>query len=178
MHFIETAVPGGWIIDPERHEDERGHFWRAWCSDEFAAHGIHFVPVQANMGYNIHKGTVRGMHFQEAPALEGKLMRCTRGAVFDVIIDLRPESPFFRRWYGVELTSENGRMVYVPERCGHGYQTLEECTEIYYMTSARYTPAAVRGIRFNDPGFAIEWPLHPTTISQQDRNWPLFEPRR
>lgn len=125
------------------------------------------------MGLSIRKGTARGMHFQVEPALEAKLIRCTKGAMFDVVLDLRPESPTYRKWYGAELTADNGRMLYVPERCGHGYQTLEDDTEMYYLTSQFYTPSAARGARLDDPVFAIQWPLTPTAISDQDRNWPL-----
>lgn len=151
---------------------------RAWCAREFEENGIAFLPLQANMGFSQRKGTVRGMHFQDAPALEAKLVRCTRGAIFDVVIDLRPGSPSYGRWYGAELSDENGRMLYVPERCAHGYQTLVDCTEMYYMTSQLYTPGATRGLRFDDPAFAIQWPLVPTVISEQDRNWPLIRDRR
>lgn len=175
MRFSEIGLKGTWVIDPEPHEDERGRFMRAWCAREFAEHGLDFLPVQANMGYSARKGTIRGMHFQETPAIEAKLMRCTRGAIFDVVIDLRPKSPSFSEWRGIELTAQNGRMLYVPERCAHGYQTLEESTEIYYMTSALYAPGAVRGVRFDDPAFSIQWPLVPTVVSEQDCNWPLLE---
>jgi dTDP-4-dehydrorhamnose 3,5-epimerase len=115
------------------------------------------------------------MHFQQAPALEAKLVRCTRGSMFDVVLDVRPESPSYGKWYGTELSAENGRMLYVPEGCAHGYQTLEEWTEMYYMTSAFYTPSAVRGVRFDDPAFSVQWPLVATGVSEQDRNWPLVE---
>jgi dTDP-4-dehydrorhamnose 3,5-epimerase len=173
MHFTETDLTGAWMIDPSPHADERGRFLRAWCAKEFAEHGIDFLPVQANLGFSVQKGTVRGMHFQEAPALEAKLVRCTRGAIFDVVLDLRPESQSYGKWYGKELSAQNGRMIYVPEQCAHGYQTLEDSTEMYYMTSAFYTPKAVRGVRFDDPAFGIEWPLAITVVSEQDRNWPL-----
>jgi dTDP-4-dehydrorhamnose 3,5-epimerase len=173
MRFSKTDLPGAWVIDPDPHEDERGRFMRAWCAREFADHGLDFVPVQANMGFSAHKGTVRGLHFQQAPALEAKLVRCTRGAIFDVVIDLRPGSPSYGRWYGVELSEKNGRMLYVPEHCAHGLQTLEECTEIYYLTSALYAPGLVRGRRFDDPAFKIEWPLVATAVSEQDLKWPL-----
>jgi len=149
---------------------------RAWCSREFAEHGLHFEPVQANMGLSARKGTIRGMHYQVVPALEAKLVRCTRGAMFDVVIDLRPNSRSYRKWFGIELTAENGRMLYVPENCAHGYQTLEENTEMYYMTSAFYDPPAVRGVRFDDPAFNIRWPLAASVVSEQDRNWPLVQP--
>lgn len=173
MHFRETQVVGAKVIDPAPHADDRGRFMRAWCSKEFAENGINFVPVQANMGLSVRKGTVRGMHFQLAPAPEAKLVRCTRGAMFDVVLDLRPDSPSYGKWDGVELSAENGRMLFVPELCAHGYQTLEDGTEMYYMTSAFYTPGVARGVRFDDPAFGVRWPLAATVISDQDRNWPL-----
>ena len=175
MQFRETTIPGVWVIDPSPHEDDRGRFMRAWCAREFAEHGIDFLPVQANMGFSVRKGTVRGMHYQEVPALEAKLIRCTRGSIFDVAIDLRPGSSSYGKWYGVELNAENGKMLYVPPLCAHGCQTLDDCTDIYYMASKYYTPGAVRGVRFNDPAFGIQWPLEATAVSEQDRNWPLFE---
>lgn len=162
------------MIDPSCHEDARGRFFRAWCTREFEQHGIYFLPVQANIGFNKKKGTVRGMHFQEAPAVEAKLVRCTRGAMFDVVLDLRPDSPSLGCWYGVELTPENGRMLFLPEGCAHGYQALEDSTEMHYMTSAFYDPRAARGVRFDDPAFAIGWPLPPTLVSEQDRAWPRY----
>ena len=173
MHFREVGIVGARVIDPSPREDDRGRFMRAWCSHEFAEHGLHFLPVQANLGFSIKKGTIRGMHFQTAAAPEAKLVRCTRGAIFDVALDLRPESPTYRKWYGTELSATNGRMLYVPELCAHGYQTLEQSTEMYYMTSAFYTPNAVRGVRFDDPAFKIQWPLDVTVVSEQDRNWRL-----
>lgn len=173
MHFAKTSIEGAVVIDPAPHADARGRFMRAWCREEFADQGIAFAPVQANMGFSTKRGTVRGMHFQDAPASEAKLVRCTRGAMFDVVLDLRPESPSYRSWHGVELSGENGRMLYLPEGCAHGYQTLEADTEMHYMTSAFYTPSAVRGARFDDPAFGIVWPLAVSEISEQDRNWPL-----
>lgn len=174
MYFSDAIIPGAKLIDPNPHQDNRGRFLRAWCVQEFSDHGINFSPVQANMGYSPQKGTVRGMHYQETPALEAKLVRCTRGSMFDVALDLRPDSPTYGKWYSVELSAQNGRMLYVPEMCAHGYQTLEDDTEMHYMTSAFYTPAAARGIRFDDPAFGIEWPLPVASISEQDRNWPLL----
>jgi dTDP-4-dehydrorhamnose 3,5-epimerase len=173
MRFTETNIVGAMTIDPSPHQDDRGRFMRAWCAKEFAEHGIHFVPVQANMGFSVRKGTTRGMHFQTEPGLEAKLVRCTRGTIFDVVLDLRPASPSYGKWFGTELSAENGRMLYLPEGCGHGYQTLQEDTEMQYMASAYYTPSAVRGVRFDDPVFGIQWPLAVTMISEQDRNWPL-----
>lgn len=175
MRFTEAGIAGAMLIEPAPHKDDRGRFMRAWCTREFSEHGLDFLPVQANMGFSLRKGTVRGMHFQQEPAPEAKLVRCTRGAMFDVVIDLRQESPSYGKWYGAELTAENGRMLYVPERCAHGYQTLEDSTEMYYMTSQFYAPEAACGVRFDDPAFGIQWPLEPTAISEQDRNWPLME---
>jgi dTDP-4-dehydrorhamnose 3,5-epimerase len=175
MRFVETSIVGAKVIHPSPHLDERGRFLRAWCAREFAEHGLDFQPVQANLGFSTTKGTIRGMHFQEAPAVEVKLVRCTRGAIFDVVLDLRPESSSYGKWYGVELSADNAQMLYVPENCAHGYQTLEEHTELFYMTSEFYTPSAARGVRFDDPAFGIQWPLVPTVVSEQDRNWPLVQ---
>ena len=175
MRFTNTDLSGVKVIDPSPHQDDRGRFMRAWCTHEFAEHGLDFSPVQANMGFSVKKGTVRGMHFQQAPALEAKLVRCTKGSMFDVALDLRPGSQTFGKWYGTELSAENGRMLFVPELCAHGYQTLEDDTDMYYLTSAFYTPDTARGARFDDPFFAIEWPLVATFVSEQDRNWPLMK---
>jgi dTDP-4-dehydrorhamnose 3,5-epimerase len=173
LRFTPTSVVGAVLINPILREDDRGHFSRAWCVKEFAEQGIEFVPVQANTGFNFRKGTLRGLHFQEEPALEAKLVRCTKGALFDVVVDLRPHSSSYRKWYGVELRAERYQMLYVPEGCAHGYQTLDDNTDLYYMTSQFFTPSAARGVRFDDPSFGIEWPLVPTAISEQDRKWPL-----
>ncbi len=175
MQFIETPIAGAWIIDPVPHDDDRGRFLRAWCAREFAQHGLCFSPVQANMGFSIQRGTVRGMHYQGAPVPEAKLMRCTRGSIFDVLVDLRPDSGSFHRWFGLELNADNARMLYIPEGCAHGYQTLEDDTEIYYLTSGYYFPASAGGVRFDDPAFGIRWPLPVRAVSEQDRNWPLIE---
>jgi dTDP-4-dehydrorhamnose 3,5-epimerase len=175
MRFTKIDIVDAWVIDPEPHKDDRGRFMRAWCVREFSEHGLDFLPVQANLGYSMLKGTVRGMHFQEAPALEAKLVRCTRGAIFDVVLDFRPESLSYGQWYGVELSADNGRMLYVPEHCAHGYQTLQECTEIYYMASELFSPNSATGVRFDDPAFNIQWPLPVTLISDQDKNWPLVK---
>jgi len=173
MRFMQTEVAEAQVIDPTPLEDQRGRFMRAWCQQEFAQHGIVFCPLQANLGYSRSRGTVRGMHFQVAPHAEAKLVRCTKGAIFDVVLDLRSESATCGRWYGVELSAENGRMLYLPAGCAHGYQTLGDDTEMYYMTSAVYAPSATRGVRFDDPAFGVRWPLPVTIISNQDRNWPL-----
>jgi len=173
MRFLKAKIEGVWNIAPDVRKDERGRFFRAWCAREFADHGVDFFPVQANMGFSFLKGTLRGMHFQSEPALEAKLIRCTRGAIFDVALDLRAGSPTFGEWFGATLSEENGEMLYVPERCAHGYQTLEDDSEMHYMASQVYTPAACRGVRYDDPRFSIEWPMPPSSISEQDRNWPL-----
>ena len=178
MNFSPTSVEGAWRIDPTFHKDSRGWFMRAWCANEFADHGLDFRPVQANMGFSIRRGTIRGMHFQETPDLETKLMRCTRGTIFDVVLDLRTGSPTYGKWHGVELSAKNGRMLFVPEHCAHGYQTLEENTEIYYLTSCFYSPGSVRGVRYDDPAFGIQWPMPSTIVSEQDLGWPLFDDRR
>lgn len=162
------------MIEPEPHRDERGYFVRAWCRNEFAERGIDFSPVQANMGFSRRRGTIRGLHHQIAPALEAKLVRCTRGSVFDVLVDLRPASPTYRRWFGTQLSADNGCMLYVPEGCAHGCQSLQDDAEIYYLTSAAYAPNAARGVRFDDPAISIAWPLPPVAVSPQDRAWPLL----
>jgi dTDP-4-dehydrorhamnose 3,5-epimerase len=178
MRFTQTEIAGAWVIDPTPHPDDRGYFFRAWCAKEFSDHGIHFQPVQANMGFSTKKGTVRGMHHQVEPALEAKLVRCTRGAMFDVVLDVRIDSLTYGKWHAVELTPENGRMLFLPEHCAHGYQTLEDHTEMHYMTSQFYAPDAARGARFDDPAFEIQWPLAVSAISDQDQNWPLCSGRQ
>ena len=175
MRFMKTSVPGAYTIEPAPHRDERGHFMRAWCSREMLDAGIDFRPVQANMQFNPHKGTLRGLHLQVAPALEAKLVRCTRGAVFDVLVDLRPASGSYGKWFGTELSADNGRMLFVPENCAHGFQSLEDGSEVLYLTSAFYAPQACRGLRYDDPAVGIEWPLPVSLVSEQDRNWPLME---
>lgn len=174
MHFTESGISQAWTIDPAPHVDPRGRFFRAWCVEEFREHGIDFVPLQANMGTSHRVGTVRGMHYQVAPAEEAKLVRCTHGSVFDVLVDLRPDSPTFGRWFGATLSADNARMLYVPPLCAHGYQTLEDESEILYLTSAVYAPAAVRGLRFDDPTVDITWPLPPQSVSEQDLKWPFL----
>jgi dTDP-4-dehydrorhamnose 3,5-epimerase len=174
LRSTETRVAGAWAIDPSPHLDDRGRFMRAWCAREFEEQGNRFSPVQANMQFSPRRGTIRGLHLQVAPALEAKLVRCTRGAIFDVGVDLRPASPSFGEWCGVELTAENGRMLYVPEHCAHGFQSIEDDSEVMYLTSAFYAPESCRGARFDDPAFGIPWPLPPSAISAQDRNWPLM----
>lgn len=175
MFFFDCSVAGARIIDPEARMDERGRFMRSWCSQEFVNAGVEFVPRQANMALSKRQGTLRGLHYQVAPALEAKLVRCTAGAIFDVVVDARRESPTFLRWHGETLTADNGKMLYVPEGCAHGCLSLKDATEIYYLTSAIYAPECVRGIRFDDPNVGIRWPAEITEVSAQDQKWPLIE---
>ena len=172
MIFTETRLQGAYLIDLEPIADERGLFARSWCRREFEQHGLKTDLAQCNLSFNHHKGTVRGMHFQLAPHREVKLVRCIRGAIYDVIVDLRSESPTFKSWAGVELNAENRRMFYVPEGFAHGYQTMVENSEVFYLTTQFYQPDAERGCRWNDPAFAIQWPLEVTQISNKDKGYP------
>jgi len=174
MNFTETRLKDAHIIDIKEIADERGFFARGWCQDEFETHGLNPNIVQLNIGFNHKRGTLRGMHFQKAPKAEVKLVRCTRGAIFDVLIDLRRNSPTYGQWLGVELTEENHRMLYVPEGFAHGYQTLVDRTEICYQTSEFYAPELASGVCFDDPAFGIQWPLAVEIISNRDRNWPPY----
>jgi len=174
MTFTETRIRGGNIVDFERKEDHRGFFARAWCQREFADHGLNPQLVQVNIGFSHSQGTIRGLHYQLHPYEEAKLVRCTIGAIYDVLVDLRPDSPTYMQWIAVELTAENRRMLYVPKGCAHGYQTLAPNTEMYYQTSQFYVPEHARGIRYDDPAFGITWPLPVGSISEADRSWPDF----
>lgn len=174
MKFIETRLKGAFIIEPERLEDERGFFARIFCQKEFEAHGLNPRMVQCNISYNKHKGTLRGMHHQAVPMSEAKLVRCTRGAIYDVIIDLRPESPTYCQWLAEELNAENSKMIYIPEGFAHGFQTLEDDTEVFYQMSEFYSPEHARGVRWDDPVFGIEWPLDMKMISEKDQNYPVM----
>jgi dTDP-4-dehydrorhamnose 3,5-epimerase len=175
MKFSGTNLKDAFIVQIEKLNDERGFFARSWCQKEFDAHGLNSRFVQANVSYNRKKGTLRGMHYQIAPYQECKLLRCTRGAIYDVIIDLRPDSPTYKKWTGVELTADNYTMFFVPEDFAHGFQTLTDETEIIYQVSQFYTPGSEKGIRFDDPAFGIQWPLEVTVISDKDKTWPNFE---
>ena len=174
MIFKATKLKGSFIIEIEMFEDQRGFFARGWCKREFESHGLVSHLVQANISSNKKRGTLRGMHDQVAPFEETKVVRCTRGSVYDVIIDLRPDSPTYKQWLGFELTADNRRMLYVPEGFAHGYQTLEDDTEVFYHVSEFYTPAAERGLRYNDKALAIKWPLEVQVISDKDKNWPDY----
>jgi len=171
MRFTETRIPGAFRIDPERLEDERGFFARTFCADAFRARGLACVWVQCSTSVTRSKGTLRGMHWQAPPHPEAKLVRCTRGAVYDVILDLRPASTAFRRWEAVELTAESRRMVYVPEGVAHGFQALEDDTEVFYQMSEAHHPECARGVRWNDPAFAIRWPGADPLLSDRDRHY-------
>jgi dTDP-4-dehydrorhamnose 3,5-epimerase len=172
--FTATEPAGVVIIEPERVEDERGFFARSFCAREFAARGLDPRVAQCNVSFNRTRGTLRGLHFQHPPHTETKLVRCTRGALYDVAVDLRPDSPTFLVHIAVELSARNGRMLYVPEGFAHGFQTLEDDTEVFYQMSAAFSPDAAGGVRWNDPAFAIEWPLEVSAISERDRTYPDF----
>jgi dTDP-4-dehydrorhamnose 3,5-epimerase len=175
MIFTETPLSGAYIIDLEKRGDDRGFFARAFCEKEFGVHGLATNFVQINNSLSAERGTLRGMHYQLAPKAETKVVRCIRGALFDVIVDLRRESPSFCQSFGTELTSENRRMLYVPKGFGHGFVTLADDTEAFYLVDEFYAPEQERGLRWNDPKFAIEWPIAPTTISDKDRNHRDFD---
>jgi dTDP-4-dehydrorhamnose 3,5-epimerase len=172
--FTETKLPGAYVIELEKRGDARGFFARAFCQHEFAANGLMTVVAQTNLSFSQSAGTLRGMHYQSAPYAEAKLVRCTRGSLYDVIIDLRPASATYRSWLGVELNTDNRRMLYVPEGFAHGFITLEDAVEVTYQVSQFYTPEAERGVRWDDPAFGIEWPLTPTVISDKDKGWPDY----
>ena len=176
MIVTATELDGGYIVDLNRMVDERGFFARAWCRDEFEKHGLSSESRQINLSYNRRKGTVRGLHYQREPDAEVKLIRCVRGAIYDVIADLRTESPTYGAWFGLELTAENRRALYVPRGCAHGFQALQDDTEVIYQVSASYAPASEGGVRYDDPFFGIEWPMAVTEISEKDTSWPDYIP--
>jgi dTDP-4-dehydrorhamnose 3,5-epimerase len=177
MIFRETPLPGAWVLEPERFEDERGFFARTYCRRDFAERGLDPGIAQCSVSYNHRRGMLRGLHFQAAPYEEVKLVRVTRGSVWDVIVDVRPESPTFKKHFGVTLSAEAGNALYIPKGMAHGFQTLEDATEVFYQISAFYAPEAARGYRWDDPAFAIPWPEPPSVISDKDRNLPFFEER-
>ena len=172
MRFVATALEGAYVMEQERHVDDRGWFARTWCEEEFAAHGLDSRPVQCSVSFNQRRGTVRGLHYQAPPFAEAKVVRCARGVVFDVAVDLRPGSPSFARWIGVELTPENGRMLYVPKGFAHGFMTLADATEVAYQMSARYSPQHARGVRWDDRLVRVQWPAPIEVISARDRDYP------
>ena len=174
MNFIETAILGAFIVELSKLEDERGHFARAFCKHEFEAMGMNSEVVQANVSHNKYKGTLRGMHYQVAPVPETKLVRCVRGSIEDVIVDLRPDSPTFRQHISVTLSHENGIALFVPSLCAHGFMTLEDDTDVMYMVSGFYTPDCERGLRHDDPILSINWPMSAIHQSDKDKSWPLL----
>jgi dTDP-4-dehydrorhamnose 3,5-epimerase len=175
LRFEPTAVHGAWLIEGTRRGDDRGFFARAFCAEDFAAHGLEARFAQVNTSLSVRRHTLRGMHYQLPPAAEVKLVRCTRGALFDVVADLRPDSPTFGRWFGAELTADNRRMLYVPRGCAHGFLTLEEETEAFYLVSDGYAPKQERGLRFDDAFLGIAWPAAPAELSAKDAAWPEFD---
>jgi dTDP-4-dehydrorhamnose 3,5-epimerase len=174
MIFRETKLKGAYVVDIEKLEDERGFFARSWCQKEFEAHGLNPRLVQCNISFNARKGTMRGMHYQTQPFEEAKLIRCTRGAIHDVIVDIRPDSPTFREYVGILLTADNRRMLYAPEGFAHGFLTLDDNTEVFYQMSEFYAPECAKGFRWNDPAFRIAWPEVVQVISERDRAYPDF----
>lgn len=174
MIFHPAPLPGAYTIEWEPRRDDRGLFARAFCSDEFARHGLCCTFVQANLSLNRIAGTVRGMHFQNPPHAEVKLVRCVKGAVYDVIVDMRPTSPTYLRWFGAELSDANGRMMYVPQGFAHGYQALSAVATVFYLVSASYSPDSEGGIRHDDPRVRVVWPLPIASISAKDSSWPLL----
>ncbi len=174
MKFVETPLEGVYVVELEPLGDDRGYFARAWCKREFDERGLPGEFVQINMSGSAEAGTIRGFHYQLAPNEEDKFVRCVRGSAFDVAIDLRPESPTFKQWFGVELSTANQKALLVPGGFAHGYQTLEPNTELLYQVSAFYAPDAERGLRWNDPTFGVNWPLADPTLSDKDAAWPDF----
>jgi dTDP-4-dehydrorhamnose 3,5-epimerase len=175
MIFRETTLKGAYIVDIERREDDRGFFARSWCRREFDAHGLNSHLAQCNISFNIKKWTLRGMHYQTKPFEEAKLIRCTMGSLYDVIVDLRRDSPSYKKYLNVNLTPDNRTMLYVPEGFAHGFLTLEDHTEVHYQMSEYFAPDSARGFRWNDPAFGIEWPSEVKIISDRDRNYPDFQ---
>jgi dTDP-4-dehydrorhamnose 3,5-epimerase len=172
--FVETKLKGVYIIEVEKMEDERGFFARTFCQDEFEAHGLNPRAAQCSTSFNKRKGTLRGLHYQVAPYGEVKMVRCTAGAIYDVVVDLRPDSPTYKQWMAVELSEDNRRALYIPTGCAHGFQTLEDNSEVFYQMSEIYHPECARGLRWNDPAIGIEWPSDTRTISKRDSLYPDF----
>ena len=174
MIFEETPLAGAYVLLPDRKGDDRGFFARTFCVQEFEAHGLKPLVAQCNLSFNHRRGTLRGMHYQLPPATETKLVRCTQGAILDVIVDLRENSPTYLKNFAIELTAENGKALYVPEMFAHGYQTLTDNAEVHYQVSEFYTPGAERGLHYDDPKLNLQWPETVTTISDKDAKWPLI----
>lgn len=177
MLFRETPIAGAWLIDMETREDQRGFFGRLFCKEEMERQGLSASIQQINASFSSQQGTLRGMHYQLAPQAEVKIVRCLRGAIYDVLLDLRPDSPTYTKWFGETLTLQNRTILYVPKGCAHGFITLEDETEILYLVDTAYAPQEERGVRFDDPRFGIFWPKAPRVISEKDRSWPDFSPQ-
>jgi dTDP-4-dehydrorhamnose 3,5-epimerase len=175
MIFTETKLKGAFVIELEKFEDERGFFALSWSAKELAVRGLESKLVECNVSFNYRKGTLRGMHYQQAPFAQVKLVRCTRGAIYDVIIDLRPSSPTFKQWVSAELTADNHAMLYVPTSFAHGFQTLEDSSEVFYQVSSGYVPDSGAGVRWDDPAFQIAWPADQRVINTRDREYADFE---
>jgi len=176
MKFNKIPLTGAFVIEMEPIVDNRGFFARIWCADEFKLNGLNPNLVQCSVSFNVRKGTLRGMHYQDVPFMEAKLVRCSSGGIYDVIVDLRPKSPTFCKWFAAELTSENRKMIYVPEGFAHGFQTIADNTEVIYQISETYHPESARGIRWNDPRFGIKWPIENPLLSERDAAFPEFTP--
>jgi len=176
MIFAQAPLPGAFLVDMELLADERGFFARAYCLDEFAAQGLGTPLQQCSVSYNARKGTLRGLHHQAAPHQEHKLVRCTAGVIFDVIVDVRPHSSHYRRWFGIELSAQNRRALFIPPGVAHGFVTLSDDAEVYYMISVPHAPEHAQGFRWNDPAFGIAWPVSPSVISPRDAAYPLLNP--
>ena len=174
MRFTPSRIPGAWVIDIEPIHDQRGFFATTWLPEELRSHGIEPVLAQCNLAFNHKRGTLRGLHFQTAPHGQAKIVRATRGALLDVIVDLRPDSPTWRQWESFELTADNRRMLYSPAGLAHGYLTLTDDAEMFYQASSPWAPQSESGVRWNDPAFGIRWPFEPLVISEKDRTWPLL----
>jgi dTDP-4-dehydrorhamnose 3,5-epimerase len=175
MTFGATVLPGVYVVNLQKLEDERGFFARSWCQNEFEAQGLSSKTVQCNISFNKIRGTLRGLHYQRRPHTEAKMVRCTQGAIYDVVIDIRSSSPTFKQWIAVELTSDNHRMLYIPEGLAHGFQTLTDNAEVFYQMSEFHSSESARGFRYDDTAFAVTWPLPVSKISPQDLAWPRFE---
>lgn len=176
MKFLPTDLAGAYLVELEPIRDDRGYFARTWCRRELARHGLDEQLAQCSLSHNARRGTVRGMHFQRAPHEETKLVRCCRGAIYDVIVDVRPQSPTRGRWQGFELTADNDRMLYIPPGVAHGFQTLADDADVFYMISNWFEPSSAAGVRWDDPAFGIRWPLPVSVISDKDRSYPDYLP--
>jgi len=172
--FVPRKITGAYVIEPDKIEDSRGFLARVFCKKEFAAHGLNPEMVQCNISFTMRKGTLRGMHYQTAPRQEAKLVRCSRGSIYDVLLDLRPQSPTFRQWEAITRTAETCRMAYIPTGVAHGFQTLIDATEVFYQMSEFYTDSCAQGVRWDDPAFAIDWPIENPVLSDRDRSQPLW----